>query len=464
MDRVISDLARYCHDLRFEDLPDAVVRAASERLVDTLGCAIGGLDCDAARIARRLAPQVQPTESVMAARWIGAATRTTTAEAAGYLNATMIRYLDFNDTFPGGHPSDALGPVIALADAIGSSGAELLTALVAGYDIFIRFAISAQLRERGWDQGYGIGLATAAGASMLLGLDYERTWHALSISAVSNVPLRATRAGQLSLWKGIATSYATRNALFGTLLAAEGITGPEAPIEGRHGLVELVSGPFELQPFTTAPESYLTRQARIKFWPVEYHLQAAVWAGIELGRQLDLDELETVEISTYWSCWHETGSEPEKWDPQTRETADHSMPYAFVRAFEAGELSLTAFEPEAYLAADVRVQMRKVSVRVEDELESLFPDKIVMRAVARTYDGRELRVEIVNPRGHEDNPVTEAEVNQKFGRLVEPVYGASRTGEILTGVWDVARAERFSDVLDLLVRDTEVVDDQGHDY
>ena len=157
----------------------------------------------------------------------------------------MIRYLDFNDTYPGGHPSDALGPVIALADTLGSAGADLIAAVAVGYDIFIKLAMTAKLRERGWDQGFGVGLATTAAASMLLGLDQERTRHALSISAVSNVPLRATRAGQLSLWKGVATSYAAANALFGTLLAAKGMTGPEAPITGRHGLQELVSGEFE---------------------------------------------------------------------------------------------------------------------------------------------------------------------------------------------------------------------------
>ena len=119
---------------------------------------------------------------------------------------------------------------------------------MAGYDIFIRFALSAQLRERGWDQGFGIGLATTAGASILLRLDAEQTRHALAISAVSNVPLRATRAGELSLWKGAATSYTAQAALFGTLLAAEGMTGPEAPIDGRHGLKELVTVTSEVVP------------------------------------------------------------------------------------------------------------------------------------------------------------------------------------------------------------------------
>jgi 2-methylcitrate dehydratase len=448
MDDVISTLTEFCCGVRFGHLPADIVDAVTERLVDTIACAVGGAECEAAQIGRRLAPVLDAGHRSMAGRPIGASERTTTLESAGFINSAMIRYLDFNDTYPGGHPSDALGPVIALADTLGSSGAELIAAVAVGYDIFIKLAMTAKLRERGWDQGFGVGLATTAAASMLLGLDYEHTWHALSISAVSNVPLRATRAGQLSLWKGVATSYAAANALFGTLLAAQGMTGPEAPITGRHGLQELVSEQFELPPCN--PSSFVTRLARIKYWPVEYHLQAAVWAGIEFRQRFGSATLESAEISTYWSAWHETGSEAAKWDPQTRETADHSLPYVFIKAFQAGALEVSAFEPDEYLDQAVRTEMKKVSVRVDDELEAVFPARIVMRATARTTDGRGHSVEIVNPRGHEDNPATPGEVAAKFLRLTSPRYGELRARAILASWSAIADAEHVSGAIDLL--------------
>jgi 2-methylcitrate dehydratase len=234
------------------------------------------------------------------------------------------------------------------------------------------------------------------------------------------------------------------------LLAAEGMTGPEAPVTGRHGLQELVSGKFELPPFDL--DSFVTRQARIKYWPVEYHLQAAVWAGIEFRRQFGSATLESIDILTYWSAWHETGSEAAKWDPRTRETADHSMPYVFVRAFQNGALEASAFEPAEYLDWDVRKEMDKVSVLVDDELEAKFPDEIVMRATARTADGRQHSVEIVNPRGHEDNPVTPDEVAAKFLRLTRPSYGEQRARQILASWSAIADAARVSDAIDLLAR------------
>lgn len=453
MDRVIAQLTEFCTAIDFDALPANVVDAAVERLVDTVGCAIGGLDCEAVRIGRQVSPKATPTGTALVGRALGDVDVALTLEEAGFLNSAMIRYLDFNDTFPGGHPSDALGPVIALADALGSPGERLVTALVAGYELFIRFCVAAELREKGWDQGFGIALATAAGASILLDLDQERTSHALSIAAVANVPLRATRAGELSLWKGTATSYAAAGALWTTLLAGAGMSGPTAPVDGRHGLKELVTGEFELPPFRLAEDDFLIRQARIKYWPVEYHLQAAVWCGIELGKKLAESEVEAVEIETYWSAWHETGSEPAKWDPRTRETADHSMPYVFARAFQAGVLDLTAFEESQYLDPRVRDFMSKVSVRVEGDLQGEFPHVIRMRATARSTSQESFHVEVVNPRGHEENPVTPEEVGQKFLRLAVPVYGEQRAVSVLAGWRNAAKAASVRDLVDLLVLD-----------
>ncbi len=447
----VDTLADYVSGITFDDLPEPVVHAAIQRLIDTIGCAVGGARCEAADVGRRISTRVDAASTPTPGRPIGGSARRTSLEDAGFVNTAMIRYLDFNDIYPGGHPSDALGPMIAVADAIGSSGKELLTALVASYDIFIRQATAATLRERGWDQGFGIGLATAAGTSMLLGLDRESTRQALAISAVANVPLRATRAGRLSAWKGAATAYSAKGALFGTLLAAQGLTGPEAPIDGRHGLKDLVTGPFELSSVAEWG-THLTDWARLKYWPVEGNLQAVVWAAIELRDRLGGGEFESVDIQTYWSAWHETGSEPAKWDPQTRETADHSMPYVFVKAFQTGTLDLTAFEPSAYLDPEIRPMLDRVSIRVDDEIEAAFPSVVRTRVVAKDRDGNEHVIEITNPRGHESNPMSDDDVDTKFRRLMEPEYGQERTDETLGLLWKAPTTDRFSDVLDLLAK------------
>ncbi|MGC4112595.1 MAG: MmgE/PrpD family protein [Nocardioides sp.] len=448
-DRVIGQLADFCARLRFEDLPEDTVVAATERLVDSIGCAVGGLRCDAVRIGRLVAPTATARPPALVGRAFGDQERTLPLPEAAFLNSAAIRYLDFNDAYAGGHPSDALGALIALADARDASGAQLVTALVAGYEIFLRLCDAATLRERGWDQGFGIALATAAGASVLLELDREQTAHALSIAAVANVPMRATRAGELSLWKGAATAYAASGALYSTLLAAQGMSGPSAPVTGRHGLQDLVTGELELDAFD--PASSWVRRARIKYWPVEYHLQAAVWAGVELGGRLDEREVERLEVETYWSCWHETGSESSKWDPRTRETADHSLPYVLATAFRTGRLDLAAFDEAAYLATDIRPLMDRVTVQVADDIQEGFPHTIRMRVTARLRSGEAVTADIVNPRGHEDNPVPTREIGEKMLRLVAVEYGEEQARRILQGWEAVSTATSLRPLLDLLV-------------
>jgi len=217
MDFILESLTDFATDLQFSDLPANAVNAGKERMLDALGCALGAFDCETSAIGRNLAGAAARPE--LAGRYIGEPNQAA-ADAAAFVNACMIRDLDFNDTYPGGHPSDALGALFSVAPLRGVSGERLITATVVAYEIFIRIQMKALLREKGWDQGFGIGVGAAAGLCNLLGLDRAATQHAIAITAVGNMPMRATRAGQLSLWKGAATAYAVRNAVFGVQLAA----------------------------------------------------------------------------------------------------------------------------------------------------------------------------------------------------------------------------------------------------
>jgi 2-methylcitrate dehydratase len=137
VDDIVDELVDICQAINFGQLPESVVAAATLRLVDTLGCAVGGAHCAAASIGRRLAPRLDQEEPAPA-RAIGSGRRQTSIEAAGFVNSAMIRYLDFNDSYPGSHPSDALGPIVALADATNRSGNDVVAALVAAYEVLIR--------------------------------------------------------------------------------------------------------------------------------------------------------------------------------------------------------------------------------------------------------------------------------------------------------------------------------------
>jgi 2-methylcitrate dehydratase len=434
--------------LSYEDLPANAVTASKERLLDSLGCALGAYDCDTAEVGRSVAGPAARKE--LAGRILGS-NDLAAADAAAFINSCMIRNLDFNDTYPGGHPSDSLGGLFAVAPQIGASGKRLITAAVVAYEIFIRLQMKAQLREKGWDQGFGISVGAAAGLANLMGLSHDVAQHAIAITAVANMPMRASRAGQLSMWKGAATAYAVRNAVFGVQLAAAGMSGPEAPFSGRHGLTDLVSGPIELPPFGRSPEHFFIPRAKIKFWPVVYNMQALVWAAIELRKQVSIDQMASVDVETYWSAWHESGSEPAKWDPTTRETADHSLPYILTWILRHGFIDHRAFVPESYLDPSVRPFMNRVTVRINDDFEKDFPRVVRMRVTAKDHAGKSFQAYVVNPLGHEDNPVSAAELATKFIRLCEPRLGEARAAAALKQWQQIEKAENVRSAFDALV-------------
>jgi 2-methylcitrate dehydratase len=433
MDRITRDIAALAASLDFERLPGAVVHAAKQRLVDSIGCAIGGYRCAAAQMGKRVAAGAVP--AAHPGRILGQA-EPATAEAAAFVNGAMIRHLDFNDTVHGGHPSDALGGIFALAEAAGADGRRLVSALVVAYEVATRLIAATGLRERGWDQGFAVAIAAAAGVGHLLRMSAAAIAHAVAIATVANVPLRVTRAGELSLWKGAATAFACRNGVFGALLAGEGMTGPEAAFTGRHGVFEQITGEFALTPFG---ETYLTPTVGLKFWPVENSAQAGVWAALALGQQLAPADIAAIEIAASWAAWHEIASEPAKWDPRTRETADHSLPYIFARALVQGAINVASFDAAAYLDPALRPLMAKISVREDAEINARFPAAVIMRVKATATSGRVHAIEIVDPRGHPRNPMDDDEIAAKFRALAVPVLGEAQTAQALETLWSIER-------------------------
>src|SRR4029453_9775265 len=326
MNRTTETLARYVTSLRYEDLGSRAVREAKRHVIDSLGCAMGGAPSEPAVIARRVAPASGGAPS---ARPPGGG-RATTPEAAAFANSVMIRFLDANDTYitrGSGHPSDMLGAILAAAEVQNASGKDFLLATVAGYEVFGALADHGGLRDRGWDQGVFVAPASAASAGLLLGLSLQEMADAISIAITANVATRQTRAGELSMWKGCATAAAAKAGLFAAQLAKAGMTGPTAAFEGRHGLCEQVAGPFELGALGGAGRPVPIERTNFKLFAAEYHAQAPLAAALRLRDKVRGEEIETLDVQIYAMAHSEIGSEPAKWDPRTRETADHSLPY-----------------------------------------------------------------------------------------------------------------------------------------
>ena len=446
LDQTLKTIVDFIMSIRDRPPPDAVLDRCREILVDTLGCAIGGRDCTAAQVARAYPASPRGESGAV----IGLA-QPAAIDIAAFWNTAMIRYLDFNDTLCGGHPSDMIGALAAMSRAANASGAAMLTAVAIAHEIFCRISESVMWRKP-WtlDTGYGIALGAAGGICHLLGLSREQTTHAISFAATNGVPLRASRAGVLSHYKGAATAVSSRHAVFCVHMARSGMTAPSAPFDGRHGIVELMrgkQGPLDLQAF----DHWKVVKSRLKYFPVAYNTQLGIWAALELRKQVDHSQLEKVTLRTSSFLRHECGSEPAKWDPQTRETADHSLPYIFSRALQDGAIDVSTFDADKFLDPQVRPLMEKVAVEADAAIDAGWPHTIELKLEAVDRGGKTHHVHIRNPRGHELNPLTAEDIGNKFRQLTEPALGPDGAAAAFDLAWRTKEAESFASVLDTFV-------------
>jgi 2-methylcitrate dehydratase len=430
--------AEYATRLRFEDLPPAVVHEAKRRFIDSFATAVGAMPADAFAIARRCALRVA---SDPGASLLGGGR--TSVEWATFVNGLLIRYLDFNDTYLSlepAHPSDNLAAVLAVGEAVGAGGRDLITAAVLAYEIQCRLCDAASLRKHGFDHVTYGAISSCLAACKLMKLDAGKTTHAVGLAGVANVALRQTRSGELSMWKGCAFANAARNGVFAALLAAEGMTGPAPIFEGDLGLMKLVlRTDFHVAPLggEAGPEQpFMMPQTYIKFWPAEYHSQSAIDAALQLRPEIaDVSQVQSIDIHTFDACYDIIGKYPEAWAPRTRETADHSLPYCTAAALMDGDVTLATFDEARFTDPALLTLTAKVKVHRDASCNSRYPRGIPNRLTVTLADGRQLVREVEFPRGHAGNPMTDAEVERKFRTMVEPRYGRAKADRMLAACW-----------------------------
>lgn len=454
MDATTERLAEFACGVDIAAVAPSTVHATRRLIADSLGCALGAYRCEPAAMARRLAERERGDPP---ARVLGSG-RATSIAAATFANTVMVRYLDFNDMYisrEAGHASDMLPALLAIAEAHRLEGRALISATVVACEMFTGFADGVSLWDKGFDHGLLVALGTAAGAGRLLGLDRARMANALSLAVTANVPLRQTRSGELSMWKGCATAASARAGVFAATLAAEGMTGPPAPFEGRHGLWQQVTGgPF---PMTLGgPGPWGVERLAFKVYPTEGHSQLPLWLAMRLREGISLEEIERVRVSTYRFCYTEIGSEPQKWDPRTRETADHSLPYLLAAALIDGGISTASFEAARILDPALRPLMRRIEIAEDPAYSARYPDAMPCRVELELKDGRRLADEASYPRGHARNPVTDAEIADKVRSLCSGLLDGADIERAMVAISNLDGAPDLEAVLDPLCRAREL--------
>jgi len=448
-------LAKYSCALRFEDLSRDVVHEVKRRVIDSLGCALGAWNEEPCVIARKVASEF----SAKRGSTIIGTNHKAPPDWTAFANGCAIRYFDYNDTYLSkepAHPSDNISAALATAEGVGTTGAELITAIALAYEVQCRFCDAASIRARGWDHvTYGT-FSTALACAHLMKLDAEKTRHAVNIAGVAGAAMRQARVGELSHWKGVAFATAARHGVYSALLARAGMTGPGPIFEGQMGfekqlgvslgnLAEKFAVPFAKT--GDSPASMILRTS-IKFWPAEYHSQSAIEAALLLRKEIvNPAQVRAMTIESHDASVDIIGSEPEKWKPETRETADHSLPYITSIALIDGEVTDKQFQPERFTDPTIWKFLENVTVQRNDELSSLYAKAVANIVHVTLQDGRELTKRVDYPLGNALNPVSDKQLEGKFNALVVPALGDARAKKIVDLAWKLDEAKRVDELL-----------------
>ncbi len=444
-------LAERAHALKFDDLSPETVHEAKRRILDSLGTALGAWDSRPGRVTRAAAEAVTMSGG---ASLLGSRHRTT-PDLAAFSNGALVRYLDYNDTYLSlepAHPSDNIPAAWAVGQAAGASPREILTAIVLGYELQCRLCDAASLRKHGWDHVCYGAFSTALLAGKLWRLSPAQLVHALGIAGVCNFATRQTRTGQLSDWKACAFSNAARNGIMAANLARLGMTGPHEIFEGPKGLQKLVTGPFSLA-WSGGPDDWMIRRTYVKYWPAEYHSQSAIDAALQLRPEIGaLEKIDHILIESFEAAVSIIGSEPEKWRPTSRETADHSMGYCVVLALRDGDVTRESFSDANIRDPRVLSVLDRIRIVETPECNAGYPDGIPNRLIITLKDGRRLERLVKYPRGHAGNPMTDDEVVRKFEGLARDVVSPATAGRLRDQALQFERLDSVAEFLEFEAR------------
>jgi len=430
-----EQLGYFSEQARWEDISPGAREALKIRTLDSLGCAFGSL---ASGSARSLRQEIDAFGGSQLCTLAGGGK--TSPDRAAFYNGSLVRYLDFNDSYLARgetcHPSDNLGAVLAAAEFGGKTGKEFLTALALSYQVQCRLSDVAPVRHRGFDHTTQGAFAVAAGCGKALGLDAARITHALGISGTSNIALRVTRTGALSHWKGLAAPNTAFNGLRAAFLAMRGITGPLEVFEGTKGWMQAVSGDFEID--WSRENLERVRRTIVKKYNAEIHSQSAIEGLLEMMKEEGFlgEEVDRIRVAIF-DVAHLIiggGAEGDKTVVRTKEEADHSLPYILAVAALDGKVMPAQYAEARIGRRDVQTLLRRVTVAPEPAFTERFPEEHACRITVHLKDGREFRREKRDYEGFHTRPMGWERVEEKFHALSRDVLPPGHRDRIAKAV------------------------------
>jgi len=453
---ITARMARWAASLEYKQLSQDSIYQAKRFLLDSVGCALGGYQQHDVKIALEVLDEVAgPGPATV----IGTGKRID-AVSASLANALMIRCMDYNDIYwkqDPSHPSDIFPAAMAACERAKSDGKELIVGFVLGHEFEMRLCEAAfpGIRERGWHHATLTAFVSPFVAGRNLRLTWEQIQHAVGISASRHCTLGAVTAGKLTMMKNTVDPMATQSGVFAALLAGKGYTGPEHVIDGKEGLVHCFGPEWKLNILTDGlGDSWRITQCGMKFFPTEALTHAPISAVLDLVKENDLqpDQVTKIQIRSLARA-ADILSDPSKYDPRSKETADHSLPYVIAAALVDRQVTPAQFEMAKIMDPTIRAQLKKVEVVADPEIEKVFPALQRVIVNISTTDGRSFTKQLDYPKGDPRNPLSDAEIEEKFGALADGVLSKSAQSKLKDAIWNLDKLASVTKLMALMRAD-----------
>jgi len=455
---ITAKMSRWAAELEYKQLSQEAVYQATRFLLDSAGCALGGFQQHDVIIALEVLNEIAgrgPATVIGAGKKIDAV-------SASLANALMIRCMDYNDIYwkqDPSHPSDIFPAAMACCERAQSDGKELIVGFVLGHEFEMRLCEAAfpGIRERGWHHATLTAFVSPIVAGRALRLPWEQIQHAIGISASRHCTMGAVTAGKLTMMKNTVDPMATQSGVLAALLAEKGYSGPEHVIDGKEGLAHCYGPEWKLNLLTDdLGESWRITQCGMKFFPTEALTHAPISAVLDLVKNNDLrpENVEKIQIRSLVRA-ADILSDPSKYDPHTKETADHSLPYVIAAALADRQVTPAQFEMKKIMDPTIRAQLKKVEVVADPEIEKVFPALQRVIVNITTTEGRTFSKQLDYPKGDPRNPLSDAEIEEKFSALAEGVLSKSAQKKLVDAIWNLEKIGSVSKLMAMMKADVK---------
>lgn len=456
MEKSISrQIAEFAVNLKYEDLPENVVNEVKRYLYDSIGCAFGGYHTKDVNIIRDIYKDMagKPEATVL-----GFGDKIPAVNAT-LVNSLMIRALDFNDIYwkeDPSHPSDIMPAAFSAGEMVNASMKDIIVAIVLAYEFEQRLCLFAKpgIRERKWHHATLTQFVSPIVAGKLLGLNVDQMVNAIGINGSHNHTIGCPTAGKLTMMKNTVDPMAVQSGVFAALMALKGYSGTEKVFEGKEGFMDSFIG-WDAKEEKLSPvdmkgrdgvsswgwdvdalikdlgKNYKILECGMKAFPTEAlshtHLTCAL--KVMINNNLDYTDIDEVRVTTLAQAY-DILFDPHKYRPESRETADHSLPYCLAAAIVDKKITTESFSDEKLKDKRIFEVIDKIKGEPSIEFEKMFPAKQPSKVVIKTIAGQEYSEYIEYPKGDPREPMTIEDLENKFNALSSELLSKERQNDI----------------------------------